>query len=67
MRRVAKYQYTNTNYLLLSLIGDAITGDHAAYMREHIFKPLGMQQYVIMELITIISMAYYFRKDIGML
>lgn len=38
----AKYKYTNTNYLLLSLIADAITGDHAAYIREHIFKPLGL-------------------------
>ncbi|HYK45691.1 MAG TPA: serine hydrolase domain-containing protein [Parafilimonas sp.] len=38
----AKYKYTNTNYLLLSLIGDAITGDHAAYIREHIFKPLDL-------------------------
>ena len=36
----SKYQYTNTNYMLLSLIGDALTGDHAAYIREHIFKPL---------------------------
>ena len=35
-----KYKYINTNYLLLSLIGDAITGDHAAFIRENIFKPL---------------------------
>jgi D-alanyl-D-alanine carboxypeptidase len=38
----SKYQYTNTNYMLLSLIGDALTGDHAAYIREHIFKPLDL-------------------------
>lgn len=38
----SKYQYTNTNYLLLSLIGDAITGDHAAYIKANIFKPLGL-------------------------
>jgi len=38
----SKYQYTNTNYLLLSLIGDAITGDHAAYIKTNIFKPLGL-------------------------
>jgi D-alanyl-D-alanine carboxypeptidase len=38
----SKYKYTNTNYLLLSLIGDAVTGDHAAYIRQHIFKPLGL-------------------------
>lgn len=37
-----KYEYTNTNYLLLSLIGDALTGDHAAYIRNNIFKPLGL-------------------------
>ncbi|HRH60264.1 MAG TPA: serine hydrolase domain-containing protein [Chitinophagaceae bacterium] len=38
----SKYRYTNTNYLLLSLIGDAITGDHAAYIKKHIFEPLGL-------------------------
>jgi D-alanyl-D-alanine carboxypeptidase len=35
-----KYKYTNTNYLLLSLIGNSITGDHAAYIEKNIFKPL---------------------------
>lgn len=38
----SKYQYINTNYLLLSLIGDAITGDHAGYIKQNIFKPLGL-------------------------
>jgi len=38
----SKYKYINTNYLLLSLIGDAITGDHAAYIKKNIFKPLGL-------------------------
>jgi D-alanyl-D-alanine carboxypeptidase len=38
----SKYVYTNTNYLLLSLIGDAITGDHAAFIKKFIFKPLGL-------------------------
>ncbi|HUR11070.1 MAG TPA: serine hydrolase domain-containing protein [Flavitalea sp.] len=38
----AKYKYINTNYLLLSLIGNAITGDHVAFIKEHIFKPLGL-------------------------
>jgi D-alanyl-D-alanine carboxypeptidase len=38
-----KYSYTNTNYMVLALIGDAITGDHAAYIREHIFKPLNLK------------------------
>ncbi|MFI5134921.1 MAG: serine hydrolase domain-containing protein [Chitinophagales bacterium] len=38
----SKYQYTNTNYLLLALIGDQITGDHAKYIRDEIFKSLGL-------------------------
>jgi D-alanyl-D-alanine carboxypeptidase len=38
----SKYAYTNTNYLLLSLIGNAITGDHAAYIKKNIFKPLDL-------------------------
>jgi D-alanyl-D-alanine carboxypeptidase len=38
----SKYQYANTNYLLLSLIGDAITGDHAAYMKKNIFSRLDL-------------------------
>ncbi len=38
----SKYRYTNTNYLLLAMIGDIITGDHAKYFEENIFKPLGM-------------------------
>jgi D-alanyl-D-alanine carboxypeptidase len=37
-----KYSYRNTNYVLLALIADAITGDHAAYLSETIFKPLGL-------------------------
>lgn len=38
----SKYLYTNTNYLLLSLIGDAITGDHAAFIKKNIFEPMGL-------------------------
>lgn len=38
-----RYLYTNTNYLLLALIGDAITGDHAAHIRKNIFQPLGLK------------------------
>jgi len=38
----AKYMYTNTNYLLLALIGDAITGDHAAFIKSNVLKPLGL-------------------------
>ena len=38
----SKYSYRNTNYVLLALIADAITGDHASYLTEVIFKPLGL-------------------------
>lgn len=38
----SKYAYRNTNYLLLALIADAITGDHAAYISQQIFAPLGL-------------------------
>lgn len=39
----SQYSYRNTNYVLLALITDYITGDHAAYMEETIFEPLGLQ------------------------
>jgi D-alanyl-D-alanine carboxypeptidase len=39
----SKYMYLNFGYCLLSLIADHITGDHATYMRENIFVPLGLQ------------------------
>jgi D-alanyl-D-alanine carboxypeptidase len=39
----SKYRYTNTNYVLLALIGDQLTGDHAKYIRDEIFKPLGLE------------------------
>jgi D-alanyl-D-alanine carboxypeptidase len=38
-----KHSYSNTNYLLLAMIADAITGDHAKYMEENIFKSLGLK------------------------
>lgn len=38
----SKLRYTNTNYLLLALIGDQLTGDHAKYLRDQIFIPLGL-------------------------
>ncbi|PSR54753.1 D-alanyl-D-alanine carboxypeptidase [Adhaeribacter arboris] len=34
------YRYTNTNYFLLTVIADVITGNHAQYLEEKIFKPL---------------------------
>jgi D-alanyl-D-alanine carboxypeptidase len=39
-----KYAYRNANYVILTLIADALTGDHAAYISENIFKPLGLVQ-----------------------
>lgn len=38
----SRYSYRNTNYLLLAIIADEITGDHAQYMTDNIFKPLGL-------------------------
>lgn len=40
----SRYVYTNANFEFLSLIADTLTGDHVAYMNEHIFRPLGMTQ-----------------------
>jgi D-alanyl-D-alanine carboxypeptidase len=38
----SRYSYTNTNFEILSVVADAITGDHVAYMKKRIFDPLGM-------------------------
>lgn len=38
----SKHRYTNTNYLLLAMIADAIVGDHADYIDKVIFQPLGL-------------------------
>jgi len=38
----AKHRYSNTNYELLALIADAITGDHAVYIASHIFAKLNL-------------------------
>jgi D-alanyl-D-alanine carboxypeptidase len=38
----SKHVYTNTNYVILSMIADAISGDHAKLISEVIFKPLGL-------------------------
>ncbi|MBX2969102.1 MAG: beta-lactamase family protein [Cyclobacteriaceae bacterium] len=40
----SRYIYRNTNYVILALIADAITGDHAVFISENIFKPLGLHQ-----------------------
>ena len=39
----SRYKYTNTNYLLLAMIADALTGDHSLYIAENILKPLGLK------------------------
>jgi D-alanyl-D-alanine carboxypeptidase len=39
----SRYSYSNTNYLVLAAIGDAITGDHAAYIRKHLFEKLQLK------------------------
>lgn len=38
-----RFSYCNTNYLLLSLIADVITGDHAKYIQQKLFEPLGLR------------------------
>jgi D-alanyl-D-alanine carboxypeptidase len=37
-----KYGYTNTNYILLALIADEITGDHKKFLREEILVTHGL-------------------------
>lgn len=38
----SRYSYRNTNYVLLALILDNLTGDHAQFVDDTIFKPLGL-------------------------
>lgn len=42
----SKYSYKNTNYELLSLVADKITGNHISYMEEYIFKKLKLNSTV---------------------
>jgi CubicO group peptidase (beta-lactamase class C family) len=45
-----RYQYSNTNYALLALIVERLSGrPFADFMREEIFEPLGMAQTRVME------------------
>jgi len=39
----SRYSYTNTNYFLLTIIGDVVSGDHAKYIEENILKPLQLE------------------------
>jgi len=38
----SKFSYRNTNYVILALMTDAITGDHAQFISDVIFEPLGL-------------------------
>ncbi len=38
------YSYSNTNYALLSLIADKITGDHVKYINKEILEPLQLKE-----------------------
>jgi D-alanyl-D-alanine carboxypeptidase len=38
----SRHSYSNTNYELLALIGDEITGDHAKYIAKNIFEKLDL-------------------------
>jgi D-alanyl-D-alanine carboxypeptidase len=37
-----RHRYSNTNYELLAVIADVITGDHAAFISKNIFEKLGL-------------------------
>ncbi len=40
----SSYQYSNSNYNLLALVLEKVTGEsYGGYLRKHIFDPLGMQ------------------------
>ena len=39
----SRHSYRNTNYVLLALIADQITGNHGKYMEENIFERLGFK------------------------
>ncbi len=39
----SKYTYCNTNFGLLSLIADKITGDHMVYMEKELFQKLNLK------------------------
>lgn len=37
-----KFEYCNTNYMLLALVLDKVYGSHASLLTDHIFKPYGL-------------------------
>ncbi len=44
----SQYAYRNTNYALLSLIADKITGNHEAFLQKEILEPLGLEHTFIL-------------------
>ncbi|HET9825602.1 MAG TPA: serine hydrolase domain-containing protein, partial [Chitinophagaceae bacterium] len=50
----SRHSYSNINYVILSLIADSISGNHAKLISETIFKPLGL-------------VSTYYRDDSGYL
>jgi len=40
----SRYSYRNSNYVLLALLLDELTGDHAKFIRENVFVPLTMSE-----------------------
>jgi|SRR5205085_830193 len=48
-----KYEYNNSEYALLALIVERISGQtFAEYVREHLFRPAGMEQTVVLDGMT---------------
>lgn len=42
---IGTFQYSNTNYLIAGLVIQVVSDQtYEAYIQEHIFTPLGMQQ-----------------------
>lgn len=38
----SRFEYSNTNFHVLALIADAVTGDHNEFIRQKILEPLGL-------------------------
>ncbi len=49
----SEFRYANINFKLLAVIVDHITGDHADFLNQRIFQPLGMRR-------------TYYRKEAGL-
>lgn len=40
----SRYSYRNTNYLVLALMMDHLTGNHVDFMKAHVFERLGLER-----------------------